>query len=216
MSVYLRRRMKQTSAAVQNQQESLRRLNRVVIYMVIYPFAYIILSLPLAAGRMSVSRGVVPSKSYFAVAGAFMALSGFVDVIVYSITRRHLLLDSDGSFSNGTYAYNRNESNKVPGSSVSTVIAGGGVHHGARSKRRIFGSRFQMTESHQMHTIDSSGDRDLSTDDIVTKADREQGMMIHNGVYQETTIEVVHEPAVEDEDLEGGSRKGKRNSGVFD
>jgi G protein-coupled glucose receptor regulating Gpa2 C-term len=205
--------MQQSSAAIQNQQESLRRLNRVVIYMVIYPVAYVILSLPLAAGRMSVSRGIVPSKTYFAVAGAFMALSGCVDVIVYTVTRRHLLLDSDGSIPTQTYSYQRNDS-KLPGTSVSTVIAAG---KGKKPKRSKFGSRFRTTESFQMDTIDSGGDRDLSTDDIVMKVDRERGF-IHTGVYQETTIEIVHEPAVEDgsESSISSMRKTKRNSGIFE
>ena len=53
MFVYLRRRMAQAKMLRRGQQESLNRLNRVVVYMVIYPFVYLILSLPLAAGRMA-------------------------------------------------------------------------------------------------------------------------------------------------------------------
>ncbi|OKL61121.1 hypothetical protein UA08_03095 [Talaromyces atroroseus] len=210
MTIYLRRRMQQSSAAMQTQQESLRRLNRVVIYMVIYPVVYVILSLPLAAGRMAVSRGVVPSKTYFAVAGSFMALSGAVDVIVYTITRRHLLLDSDGSIPTKPYSNQRNES-RIPGTSISTIIAAG---KGNKHKQGKFGSRFRTTESYQMDTIDSHGERDLSTDDIVSKMDREYDLM-HQGVYQETTIEIVHEPAVGDrsEALMSATRKTKRNSG---
>jgi hypothetical protein len=37
-------------------QESLNQLNRVVVYMVICPFVCLLLSLPLAAGRMSSVR----------------------------------------------------------------------------------------------------------------------------------------------------------------
>lgn len=62
MFFYLRRQMKQAAAFRQNHQESLNRLNRVVVYMVIYPLVYVLLSLPLAEGRMSTARHVVPSK----------------------------------------------------------------------------------------------------------------------------------------------------------
>ncbi|CRG91217.1 putative G-protein coupled receptor 157 [Talaromyces islandicus] len=195
MFVHLRRRMKKSSAALHNQQESLRRLNRVVIYMVIYPLAYVMLSLPLAAGRMSVSRNKVPSKTYFAVSGALMALSGLVDVVVYSITRRHLLLDSDSSMHDKSNSYQRKGS-RVHGTTISTTIAANDSRNGNRSKRSKFASRFRPQESHQMLTIDSLGDRDGSTDDIVAKRDSEAEMMPH-AVYQQTTIEITHEPADE-------------------
>ena len=91
MFFYLRRRMSQAKFLRTGQQESLHRLNRVVIYMVIYPLTYLILSLPLAAGRMSTARGNSPSKTYFGVAGCLMALSGLMDVAVYTLTRRHLM-----------------------------------------------------------------------------------------------------------------------------
>lgn len=184
--------MKKNSAALQNQQDSLHRLNRVVTYMVIYPLAYVMLSLPLAAGRMSVSRHNVPSKTYFAVSGALMALSGLVDVVLYSITRRHLLLDSDSSVDNKSNSYQLKGS-RVHGTTVSTTIAANSSSNGRRSK---FGSRFRTQESHQMVTIDSLGDRDGSTDDIVVKTNKEPDLMQH-AVYQETTIEITHEPADE-------------------
>ncbi|KAH8703972.1 G protein-coupled glucose receptor regulating Gpa2-domain-containing protein [Talaromyces proteolyticus] len=221
MFIYLRRRMKKNSAALHNQQESLRRLNRVVTYMVIYPLAYVMLSLPLAAGRMSVTRNIVPSKTYFAVSGAFMALSGLVDVTVYTITRRHLLLVSDSSMAYNSNSYQRKGSH-VPGTTVSTTIAANDSYNGSRSKRSKFGSRFRTQESHQMVTIDSLGDRDGSTDDIVVKADKGTELMQH-AVYQETTIEITHEPAGE-RSLESSPTvrpmrmqgQKKRNSGAFD
>lgn len=192
MFVYLRHRMKKNSAALHSNQESLRRLNRVVAYMVIYPLAYVMLSLPLAAGRMSVTRNKVPSKTYFAISGAFMALSGLFDVIVYTITRRHLLLDSDYSVTDNSNSYQLKGS-RVHGTTVLTTIAANESSNGRRSK---FASRFRTQESHQMGTIDSLGDRDGSTDDIVVKANKENELMQH-AVYQETTIEITHEPADE-------------------
>jgi hypothetical protein len=70
-----------------------------------------------------------------------------------------------------------------------------------------------------MVTIDSLGDRDASTDDIVVKANKETELM-HNAVYQETTIEITHEPADErsletSPTVESARMSGqkKRNSG---
>ncbi|KAL3430519.1 hypothetical protein BDV09DRAFT_189213 [Aspergillus tetrazonus] len=107
LTIYLRRRMKQAARKVQThnynrsprESQALKRLNRVVIYMLVYPLSYVVLSLPLAAGRMSTARHVIPSREYFAVAGSLMALSGAFDTIVYTLTRRQLLLHTEGGSS---------------------------------------------------------------------------------------------------------------------
>ncbi|KAL4762227.1 uncharacterized protein BDW70DRAFT_149377 [Aspergillus foveolatus] len=107
LTIYLRRRMKQAARKIQmhnynrspRESQALKRLNRVVIYMLVYPLSYVVLSLPLAAGRMSTARHVIPSREYFAVAGSLMALSGAFDTIVYTLTRRQLLLHTEGGSS---------------------------------------------------------------------------------------------------------------------
>ncbi|KAL4923016.1 uncharacterized protein BDV17DRAFT_296766 [Aspergillus undulatus] len=120
MFFYLRRRIKQAEIKLQThnynrsprEAQALKRINRVVIYMVIYPLSYVILSLPLAAGRMSSARHLIPSRAYFAVAGSLMALSGVVDAVVYTLTRRQLLLHTEVG-SNG----------RVTGTSVGRIYA---------------------------------------------------------------------------------------------
>ncbi|KAL4904287.1 hypothetical protein BDW74DRAFT_178867 [Aspergillus multicolor] len=112
ITIYLRRRMAaatlkaQTHAYNRSPREAhaLKRLNRVVLYMLVYPASYVILSLPLAAGRMSSARHVIPSRAYFAVAGCLMALSGAVDTAVYALTRRQLLVNTEGGSSGGLLA----------------------------------------------------------------------------------------------------------------
>lgn len=190
MFFYLRRRMRQAAIVHRGQEESLKRLNRVVIYMVVYPVIYVILSLPLAAGRMSVARHNVPSRAYFALAGAMMALSGVVDVLVYTLTRRHLLLETEQSTTDRHYAYS--ESNPAYQTHVSTTI--GTASH---KKRAGLASRFRRDASKPSATIASvNDDRDGSTDDIVRKGDMELTDMAHPGpgIYQETTIEISHQP----------------------
>lgn len=185
MFFWLRRRMTQAKMLRRGQQESLRRLNRVVIYMVIYPFVYLVLSLPLAAGRMATAQGNPPSKTYFGVAGCLMALSGIMDVAVYTLTRRHLLVDTEHSTTDRNY-----DNNDSQWQTNITTTAGGQTRRSTRKGPRL-ASRF--------HRRETTGDKERpspfegSTEDIVAKNDME--MSNFGGVYQETTIEISHEPA---------------------
>lgn len=69
MYFQLRRQISQSSILGNSQLESLKRLRRVVGYMTIYPIVYIVLSLPLAAGRMATANGNNPSITFFCCAG---------------------------------------------------------------------------------------------------------------------------------------------------
>lgn len=70
-----------------------RRLTRITNLMVMYPIAYVVLSLPLAVGRMSTESGRNPSVTYFCVAGSMITSSGFCDVLMYTFTRRALSVE---------------------------------------------------------------------------------------------------------------------------
>ncbi|CAG7953712.1 unnamed protein product [Penicillium olsonii] len=185
MFFYLRQRMNQAKILRRGQQESLQRLNRVVIYMVVYPLLYLILSLPLAAGRMATARGDAPSKTYFGVAGCLMALSGFFDVMVYTLTRRHLLLDTEHSTTDHNYDNNTDSQWQT-----NITTEGGSKPRKFRSKGSRLGSRFQKSGNHV--DVKATSPFDDSTDDIVNKNDME--MSNFGGVHQETTIEISHEP----------------------
>jgi hypothetical protein len=69
MYFQLRRQIAASSILGNSQLESLKRLRRVVGYMTIYPLVYIVLSLPLAAGRMATANGTTPSITFFCCAG---------------------------------------------------------------------------------------------------------------------------------------------------
>ncbi|PWY74385.1 family A G protein-coupled receptor-like protein [Aspergillus heteromorphus CBS 117.55] len=195
MFFYLRTRMKQAATLRQGQQENLKRLNRVVVYMVIYPLVYLVLSLPLAAGRMSTARHIIPSRAYFAVAGSLMALSGLVDVLVYTLTRRHLLLETELTTTDRLYAYT--ESN-----AYQTHITTGRDGKNVRNNKK---SKFRRGMQSMNDTVNDN--RDSSTDDIVRKTDMELADLGH-GVYQETTIEISHEPADPEEFQKRGRHSG--------
>jgi hypothetical protein len=64
--------------------------------MVVYPFAYVALTLPLAAARVSSMAGKTPPLVFFPVAGSLMACCGIIDVIIYISTRKALVKSSVG------------------------------------------------------------------------------------------------------------------------
>ncbi|OJJ03985.1 hypothetical protein ASPVEDRAFT_195898 [Aspergillus versicolor CBS 583.65] len=184
MFFFLRRRVRQTARLGPNHQASLNRLNRVVVYMVIYPVAYVILSLPLAAGRMSSARHIIPSYAYFAAAGSLMALSGLADAVIYTLTRRQLLVDTDSHASHEIYAaYSMTNNHQTHISTTRDMRKRGRM--GSRVRRGLQ----TLNESVMDH-------RDDSTEEIVKKGDTEmKNMNMGQGVYQETTIEITHEDA---------------------
>ncbi|KAJ5491241.1 hypothetical protein N7539_002808 [Penicillium diatomitis] len=171
MYMQLRRQIAASAILGNSQLESLKRLRRVVGYMTIYPIVYIILSLPLAAGRMSTANGYAPSITFFCCAGAIITSSGLVDVILYTLTRRNLIIDSEPSqdrsynkFASSRGRYGENHLTTITAADPKTRTVVGGTNH----------------------------DRDGSTDNIV-----QPGIEMDNigKVYQETTIEITTEPA---------------------
>lgn len=187
MYFQLRRQIAASSILGNSQLESLKRLRRVVGYMTIYPIVYIVLSLPLAAGRMATANGDNPSITFFCCAGAIITSSGLVDVILYTLTRRNLIIDSEPSHDR---SYNKFASSKGRrGDTHLTTIT-------ADPKTRRQG----------LH--DEDLDRDGSTDNIVQPG-VEMGPI--GKVYQETTIEITTEPAYPGEGASERSSKDDFN-----
>lgn len=174
MYFQLRRQIAQSSILGNSQLESLKRLRRVVGYMTIYPVVYIVVSLPLAAGRMATQNGHEPSVIYFCCAGAIITSSGLVDVILYTLTRRNLIVDSEPS---ADHSYNKFPSSK------------GGRRGDASTTITADPTKFRKLG------VDDDDDlyRDGSTDSIVQPGVEMAPM--GKGVYQHTTIEITSEPA---------------------
>ncbi|KAL2786416.1 G protein-coupled glucose receptor regulating Gpa2-domain-containing protein [Aspergillus keveii] len=174
----LRRRIKQSAILGSTHIESLRRLRRVVGYMVIYPIAYIVLSLPLAAGRMATARGDTPGVVYFCVSGALITSSGLVDVLLYTLTRKNLILESEPS---ADRSYNKFPSGKNRGGDYPLTTDPKNMRTDISALRTLKGG-------------DEDGlTRDGSTDDIMQTAAVEMAPM--GKVYQHTTIQITSEPA---------------------
>ncbi|PGG98108.1 hypothetical protein AJ80_09580 [Polytolypa hystricis UAMH7299] len=183
---YLRRRVATSATLGRGQKEHLRRLKRVIGYMVLYPIAYIILSLPLAAGRMATASGVRLGIPYFCTAGAIIASSGFVDVIMYTVTRKALLSDSEASNPDRFY-----HSNRIQNSLLTTTVTVEPKHGRKESN---------MLRSHHRRNglgdEDTRMERDGSTDNIVQPVE----LTDLRKVYQKTTIEVTSESIVLESD----------------
>jgi hypothetical protein len=77
-------------------ESSRQRVTRAARYMVVYPVIYVVLTMPLAAGRVSAMVGRNPSLVYYCVAGALMSSCGVIDVILYISTRKALVKSSVG------------------------------------------------------------------------------------------------------------------------
>lgn len=172
MFVSIRRRIAQSKVLGRSYTESLKRLNRVVSYMVMYPIVYIVLTLPLSAGRMASVSGQSPSITYFCVAGALMTLSGFCDCLQYTLTRKSIVLETE----TGTKGND-------------------GYHDISKSgrKKSMNGHSEQSEDKGPLTTLCTTYQRGGSTDEIFPKDDVELAPV--DQVYQQTTITVTHEPA---------------------
>ncbi|KAJ5951963.1 GPCR rhodopsin-like superfamily protein [Penicillium vulpinum] len=177
MYFQLRRQIAASSILGNNQLASLQRLRRVVGYMTIYPIVYIVLSLPLAAGRMATAHGNEPNLVFFCCAGALITSSGLVDVILYTLTRRNLIIDSEPS---ADRSYNKFTSSR-----------------GKRGENNV--TTITADPKRNRDTFTDEIDRDGSMDKMVSANGHGHGhdleMTPIGKVYQETTIEITHEPA---------------------
>ncbi|KAF7627584.1 G protein-coupled glucose receptor regulating Gpa2-domain-containing protein [Aspergillus flavus] len=199
----LRRRIKQSAILGNSQTESLKRLRRVIGYMIIYPVAYIVLSLPLAAGRMATAQGQTPSIAFFCVAGAVITSSGLVDVLLYTLTRRNLILESepsrDRSYNRFASSVNRKTDH------LTTITAAEGKH--TRTDISVLRTHRHREDDDEFgHTV-----REGSTDNIVQPSGMELAPL--GKVYQHTTIEITHEPAYPEAESSDRSSKGSIGDG---
>ena len=98
--VLLRRRTKQFFPSGLDQASNpsaatAKKVNRVALLMMLYPCCYILLTLPLSVGRMwSMAHGRSTSIMFSCIAGSLMTSCGWVDCLLYTLTRRRLLQDT--------------------------------------------------------------------------------------------------------------------------
>ncbi|EMC97858.1 hypothetical protein BAUCODRAFT_120782 [Baudoinia panamericana UAMH 10762] len=75
---------------------TIEAVNRITTLMTVYPCVYVLLTLPLSAGRMwSMAHDGRATSSVFAcIAGSLITSSGWVDSLLYTLTRKRLLKDT--------------------------------------------------------------------------------------------------------------------------
>ena len=79
------------------------KLSRATKFMIMYPAVYVLLTLPIAVGRMASMSGAKLPDSFFAFAGTMLTSCGWIDALLYTLTRRVLLTNnlSGGNISDG-------------------------------------------------------------------------------------------------------------------
>lgn len=122
--------MKQVLPA--SRSASSEKINRAARFMVLYPIAYIALSLPLPAGRLAVWNGAKVSLTYYCIGATLMTSCGFVDTIMYTLTRRVLAseIGDDSALSYG------NDWRDRTAATVRTGEDGVVMHLGTRTKKK--------------------------------------------------------------------------------
>ena len=59
--------------------------------MVLYPAVYVVLTLPIAIGRMVAMTGTPMPDVFFCIAGSLLTSCGWIDALLYALTRRILV-----------------------------------------------------------------------------------------------------------------------------
>jgi hypothetical protein len=59
--------------------------------MVVYPLVYVVCTIPLASARMDAMTGHAPSLERLCLAGAIITSNGWLDVLLYTLTRRIMI-----------------------------------------------------------------------------------------------------------------------------
>ena len=85
--------------------EATKSINRATRYMILYPVVFVIATLPLAVGRMCSAASTSLPNQYFIGAGALLASCGWLDAVLYTVTRRVLLKNGQGGSSGSSYPY---------------------------------------------------------------------------------------------------------------
>ncbi|KAJ4286270.1 hypothetical protein N0V90_013304 [Kalmusia sp. IMI 367209] len=153
-----------------------RRVKAISNLMVVYPMVYVICTIPLASARMSAMGGHPPSYARLCLAGAMITSNGWLDVLLYTLTRRIMVFsDEPPPDDNGinTFATFWDE------------------------KARRFGGTWAV----EAGNADQANRRDRNLGSISVHNESEDDLVGANNIKLVTTTHVVSEPA-QPEDFE--------------
>jgi hypothetical protein len=71
------------------------RVKAIARLMVVYPIVYVICTLPLASARMASMSGRPPSLARLCLSGAMITSNGWLDVLLYTLTRRIMVFSDE-------------------------------------------------------------------------------------------------------------------------
>lgn len=100
-----------------------------------YPVIYVLCTAPLAFGRIATMAGAEVPLGYFCAAGALITSNGWLDVLLFGVTRRWLLFSAEVDTEDsgiGTFAFMRTPHGRKYGNMV-WVQGPGNSHDGAMS-----------------------------------------------------------------------------------
>lgn len=108
----------------------LRRLPGIPDYarqhtFLLYPLVYVVCTTPLAAGRLVSMSGHQVSLGYLCFAGAMIACNGWLDVLLYSSTRRSIIFSCEGPPSQNTGIETFSFMCSTPKLGNTTIVIGG-------------------------------------------------------------------------------------------
>ncbi|KAF1949163.1 integral membrane protein-like protein [Byssothecium circinans] len=72
-----------------------KRVQAISNLMVAYPVVYVVCTLPLASARMAAMGGSPPSFARLCLAGAMITSNGWLDVLLYTLTRRIMVFSDE-------------------------------------------------------------------------------------------------------------------------
>ncbi|KAF2856820.1 integral membrane protein-like protein [Plenodomus tracheiphilus IPT5] len=72
-----------------------KRVRSIANLMVVYPLVYVICTIPLASARMAAMSGNPPSLARLCLAGAMITSNGWLDVLLYTCTRRIMIFSDE-------------------------------------------------------------------------------------------------------------------------
>ncbi|KAL5119522.1 hypothetical protein ACEQ8H_002587 [Pleosporales sp. CAS-2024a] len=195
VSVHLRGRIQ----TIMNNDTS--KLTRATKFMVLYPIAYLALTMPIAVGRMVAMAGHTPPNAFFLVAGALLTSCGWVDALLYTLTRRVLV---NNELSTGHYAHTQNATLTNPARpgdeeayGLSTITAKEHVNTTTRSVTIVGGSNrlSRIVDNRRGRPMARSKHQESFTEISPTRSGSQESIiktMRHDGIniMTETNIQV--------------------------
>ncbi|OAL56552.1 hypothetical protein IQ07DRAFT_496666 [Pyrenochaeta sp. DS3sAY3a] len=199
------------------------KLTRATKFMVMYPAVYVILTLPIAVGRMVAMTGTRMPDVFFCIAGSLLTSCGWIDAVLYALTRRILV---SGDLSTGQYNRTHNTvtaittnaarpgdadvfglqsiNGKEPnGSTARTVTIVGGSNRLSRIVDHRRGRSYTMRSRHEDTLREDSPTRTGSQDSIIKPV--QMGHAIN--IVTETNIQVESANSSKEFDLKSSRRE---------